>query len=681
MIDQNDILRLKVLVKEISNILGKSDTEQPEPAEPVEPAKPITSVRIENLGGDQVNVPFTFGQVFKPGDLQPTQSLAGLQVDMKALHPDGSVRHAIVSGVLPALAVGEIRTIDLRPGTAGGRDRPDKMAVLASVKLVVDSVAYRAENSVILGEKSWLAGLVMSEYPSVGKLLDEKGNAHPHLHVRFAQRCYDQERTRVEVVIENNWAYEPGPRNFVYDVVIEVMGIQVLSKANFTHYHHARWRSVFWVGGEPSIHIRHDPRYLIDTRAIPNYDPTVVVPEKTIVDWGARWAKAGKGPMQVGLSVKAMGTTGGRADIGLLPAWSVLWLLTGDARMAEMSLGTADGSGSWSMHYRDKETGQPISLIDYPYMTIVGNRGDTGNPVTKKAEAFPVMSKADSITPLTHDSAHQPSLAFLPYLLTGEFYYLEELQFWAMLNVFASNPGYRENVKGLLKSDQVRGQAWGLRTVGHAAYITPDSDRLKSHFLRVLDSNLDWYNQTYTDNPGANKLGVIDTPSAIVYRGGLAIAPWQDDFVTQSIGYLADLGFEKARRFLGWKARFVVQRMTGPEVDWRAAANYTYAVRPDPKAELFDTIGRAYAATIAGITASSSPEEKETLKVISGTAPTMSGYPANTDGYPSNMQPALAYAADYGGPGARDAWAKFMSRSVKPNYGAGPQFAIVPRTV
>jgi hypothetical protein len=48
-------------------------------------------------------------------------------------------------------------------------------------------------------------------------------------------------------------------------------------------------------------------------------------------------------------------------------------------------------------------------------------------------------------------------------------------------------------------------------------------------------------------------------------------------------------------------------------------------------------------------------------------------------GYPSNLQPALAYAADVLGDAGKKAWAQFMARSVKPNYGTGPQFAIVPR--
>ena len=57
----------------------------------------------------------------------------------------------------------------------------------------------------------------------------------------------------------------------------------------------------------------------------------------------------------------------------------------------------------------------------------------------------------------------------------------------------------------------------------------------------------------------------------------------------------------------------------------------------------------------------------------------MGGYSQLEAGFPSNMQPALAYAADVGGEAGRKAWAVFMARSVKPDYSGGAQFAIVPR--
>jgi hypothetical protein len=71
-----------------------------------------------------------------------------------------------------------------------------------------------------------------------------------------------------------------------------------------------------------------------------------------------------------------------------------------------------------------------------------------------------------------------------------------------------------------------------------------------------------------------------------------------------------------------------------------------------------------------------SAELAQALKVRTGE---MTGYASSTTGYPANLQPALAYAAEVGGEAGREAWRRFMARSVKPDYGTSPQFAIVPR--
>ncbi|RNF27893.1 hypothetical protein NM04_26085, partial [Massilia aurea] len=78
--------------------------------------------------------------------------------------------------------------------------------------------------------------------------------------------------------------------------------------------------------------------------------------------------------------------------------------------------------------------------------------------------------------------------------------------------------------------------AWSLRTLGHAAYITPDAHTLKDYFVKQLDNNLKFYHATYvTGNP--NQLGVYDGSGSGSFKVA-ASAPWQDDFLTWSFGYL-----------------------------------------------------------------------------------------------------------------------------------------------
>ena len=274
-------------------------------------------------------------------------------------------------------------------------------------------------------------------------------------------------------------------------------------------------------------------------------------------------------------------------------------------------------------------------------------------------------------------------MAYLPYLVTGDYYYLEELQFWGMWNVFSSNPGYRDTSSGLVMSDQTRGQAWSLRTLGEAAYISPDKDSLKSAFNNILNANLDWYNANYTNSPSANKLGVIVNGYALSYSNQNAVAPWQDDFFTSAIGHLTELGFAKAQPLLAWKAQFPVQRMVGTGACWIDAAEYTMLVRSSNSSPYYSSMADVYLANhgadVLGLGCNSSlmvtllgQLDGELMKIGQ-----MTGYSDSAIGYPSNMQPALAYSANLNSAG-RAAWTQFMARTVKPNYGYGPQFAIVP---
>ena len=659
---------------------------------------------LEDHGGKAgSSVPLTFGQVFRPGALRPSDTLQlaladgrrlPLQADLKALHPDGSVRHVILSAAPPQPAPGKPLVFGLvkggaapaRQGDAGFADAL-RSGADTTVQLTIDGQRYSAQLGQLLARAKpalWLDGPVVREWQVLAPLSGPDGKPHPHLAAQFALRWYPGlERARIDLTVENNWAYAPSPQNFRYDVRVNVGGREVYAQEGLTHFHHARWRKLFWLGGEPGVHLRHDTAQLIDSLALPNYDRTIRIDERALSRLHERW-RANSEPMQPGAAVRSMPTTGGRPDIGLLPGWATMYLLGMDRRAAELTLGTATLSGSWSMHYRDARTGLPVSLADYPYMARAGTpSGDARNRATGKNEQFPPCPSASACeTPNKADIAHHPGLPYLPYLLTGDHYYLEELQFWAMYAALAQNPAYRQGAKGLLKQDQIRAQAWGLRTLGQAAYITPDRHPLKDDLRQVLDANLDWYEANYTRNPAANRLGVVlKNAKDSTYAKKRGIAPWQDDFFTSATGHLAELGFDKARSLLAWKARFPAARMTGAGACWITGAAYAMVVREAPDAPLYADIGEVWRATstdaVRGLPCASA-EMAAALKLRPGE---MSGTSYSVIGMPSNMQPALAYAADALGEPGMKAWRQFMARSVKPDYGDGPQFAIVPRSI
>jgi hypothetical protein len=671
-------------------------------APPVAAPGLITSIRIENtnLLEAQTDVPVTFGQVFAVGHLLRTQGLSGrlddgttipLQVDVKATHPDGSVRHAVISAVLPRLGVGIVSNLSLvKEADVAAKQAVTPDALLAaglnaSFHANIGGIDYYASADDLLKSAprtAWLAGPVAGEWLVSAPLMTSAKVAHPHLSARFAVRWYPaQKKARVDVTVENNWAYEPAPQNFTYDAQVLVAGQPVYSKAGLTHLHHARWRKVFWWGGsEPKVNIKHNTAYLIASRAVANYVQPLTVPEATLANLQKNWQGPVTEPMGAGLAMAYMPSTGGRGDIGLLPSWAAMYLLSMDKRAKDVTLGQADLAGSWSSHYRDRRTDRPVSIVDYPYMTIVGSQSNTLNPATKQYESFPTCASTTACTTtFHHDSAHQPGFAYLPYLVTGDYYYLEELQFWTMYNVFSLNAYYRGYAQGLMYLDEVRGQAWSMRTLSEATYITPDADPLKQQFAQFLSNNLDWYNREYTDNPAANTLGALVHGGAAHYMNGTSLSPWQDDFFTSAIGHAAELGFTKADRLLQWKAKFPIARMTGAGACWIDAAIYTMVVRSNETSPIVATIGQAYAAShTPAFNALACGSDAMALS-LNLKKREMTGYSSQPDGFPSNMQPALAYSAQAGGGAGLDAWKIFMLRSVKPDYASQPQFAIVPR--
>ena len=662
-------------------------------------------------GGAQSDVVVTFGHPFGAGALPAGRTLVArtaagaplpTQVDVGATHADGSARHAIVTVIVPHLDPTSPLPLELVTAQPASGAASVELASAfpagadATIDARIGATTWTAALRTALdkAEKPWLHGPLVTEARVTLPLSSADGSKHPHLTARFDVRVYaGGKRARVSVGVENDWAYRAGPSDFTYDARVTV-GDQRYDKGALEHHHHARWRKVLSIGELGSAFVRLDPAALIATGAVTHYDTTTKVAESYLAELGKTAAFE---PMEIGLAARYMPETGGRPDIGPLPGWSAAYLLSMDPRAFAAMIATAEGSSSWSMHYRDEVTDRPLSVADHPYASLLGNPGDMVDPKTGRSDQFPACA-GPCTTPYTSDSAHQPSLVYLPYLVTGDRWYLEELQFWAAIDVFESNPGYREHDQGLLHSNQVRGQAWSLRSVGEAAWITPKSDPLAAYFDAVLRANLAYYTATLA--PGgaaANALGYLED-HALAYADGRGIAPWQDDFFTWSVGRLVELGYDEARPVLAYKARFPIGRMTAPGYCWVDGAPYFMVVR-DASGKPYATFAEAYDATLGDPTDSkgdhyrASPcgsqaqadwrtqneRDQGSSRSTPWSAGEMTGYADGAEGYPSNLQPALAMAATSGVAGGKEAWDVFMARTVKPDYGVEPQFAIVPR--
>lgn len=672
----------------------------PEARTPAVPSPVVSFMAVSQSQQLVSGAVVTFAQPFVPGDVSAKNTLQAItfdgqklatQVDWKATNKDGSRRHGIITVVLPdmqpqgRILIGLYKApVQPLSGASRASETPPRN-IRARVVLKIHGESYEAAFQKLAQQgmdRRWLTGSLATEWHVSGPVVNKSGQPSDRIWLQFYVRHYPiSNKTRVEVIVENTWAFKSDPHSVTYDAQIFVDGKNVYSIQNLTHTDHARWRKVFWVGGTPKVYVRHDLGYLKATGAVPNYDPRIRVPASVVVNLYKRYVASDRNPMEVSIVMKAMGTTGGRADIGPLPSWTVLRLLTMDPRLMKVVRGIDSLAGSWPIHLRDEKTGRPVSLVNRPLLTIHPNMLDWPKNPLPHAD----YGEWPDNTNLRPDVSHEPSLAFIPYLLTGDYYYLEELQFWAAWNPLRTAPSYRGHGKGLMAWTQVRGQAWALRTLGQVAYITPDDNPMKTYWIQQLQNNLKWYNAHYTNNPNANKLGALH--GLMPYNHHRALAPWQDDYFTWMMSYLVDLGFDNARPMLEYKSQFPVGRMTAPGYCWVFASAYYLNVRESAHSRFYETFARVYAENVnryadGSVDITKLPCGSEAMARQLGKrykAGDMSGYPWSPEGYPSYMQPALAAAVDAGYPGAMEAWRIFANRTTKPDYSSHPTYAIVPR--
>jgi len=507
--------------------------------------------------------------------------------------------------------------------------------------------------------KPWLDGPVAVERDiAVPFLSRTTGLPHPRLAARFHLRRYPQAKTaRADVVVENDWAYEPGPGNLTYDVTIRRNGVAVYSRADVTHTHHGRWHKAVWSEGSDEPEIVHDIAYLLDSRAVPHFDPRLSIPNEVMDRDALALSKADTGPMGSAQVTLYMPTTGGRPDIGPLPRWAVVYLLTMDSRARSALFANADAGAGIPIHYRDRKTDLPVSLDDHPTVVM-----GPGSPSAH--DAFPALTVGD--TPWTPQIAHHPSLFYLPYLLSGDLFYLEEVAFWADWVLASVDPGYRDGAKGLIAANEVRGQAWSLRTLAEAAVILPDDHPMKAYFNDRLRTNVSWYLKNFVNNPDVERsplLGIIPKPD----DPGI-MSPWQQDFLFLAVGHMAELGVPGAEDILRWLARFTVGRWTSDAAGFchQMAPGYYIKIRAGD---------RRFVPTLKDLFVLNWPD----AKACPATFPF--GDPASAGGYVANAAAALAVAADFNIPGAAEAFARLRVEApmMVLAFPDNPTFAIVPR--
>jgi hypothetical protein len=512
---------------------------------------------------------------------------------------------------------------------------------------------------------NWVSGPQMSSW-----IYRKPVGSDPHLVAWLELRLYVGGSVEILPWIENGYLNVPGQINKSAVFTFAMGGAQRFS-ATIDLPHHCRTvltsGAVFshWLGAPVAIVPNHDKAYLQASRLVPAYRATVPASAWVLSGLAQRYA-----PLQQSNYSGEMGQTGYHEAIGLLPEWDVLYLTSNDARAFAGVVVNGYSAGRYGIHFRDETTMRPPKFSSYPNL-VLGDGVDISGTGASSRESY-TPPNAGTHAP-TWDTPHHPSVGFMAYLVTGRFYFMEEVQFSATVGFLKNTDIYRQFTSGVFLSNAgsntTRGAAWSLRTLAQAACVTPDSDSLRAEYSKSMGANVDFYHGLYVAKPH-NPFGFVSPYSNYAEGSGIFTeSAWMEDFFTAATGYAIDLDVvpaastPKLSAFFAWKAQNIIGRFGGAsptEYLYCDAAVCTVAVAPTEAPDFnggtgpwYANWGEIYAAT-------------KGAKNPGVGGPLRGAYYPDATSYWGNLQPAIAYAVQHNVPGARAAYDRMVNA---PNWG------------
>jgi hypothetical protein len=395
----------------------------------------------------------------------------------------------------------------------------------------------------------------------------------------------DRTDNRAEVVFELGSLWRGAARTLgPYRVEIASGGTTLAKIEVPRHFWFSRWR---WQSAERPVVADIDR--LIADGLLPPYRHAGGKAKGRAVTFKGNAMPRGYAVMDLAGIEPHMGATGERPDIGLVTESQGRFICTGDHAALEVLRAQAEAAGTLPWHMRDEKTGAPVDLDAYPTMSWYPD-GNVGKPHI-------AIPKTD----IEIDAAHEPALAYLPYLLTGDPYHLEDLQFAATYNRGWFPPEYR------LSIGQTRAFAWSMRTLAQVARVTPDMTPRwllpRGYWQRDLDRTRNWFTQTFVDGqaPLQRVFRATDNPEnsrdeGPATPGGTWIAPWMDEFLAAVFGWMVLMGHDAWKPAFEWKLGSTLARTDGKSGWQRGVATpYRLVLRPNKTAPYVTSWSEAWA--------------------------------------------------------------------------------------
>jgi hypothetical protein len=403
---------------------------------------------------------------------------ASLAASVLSRWPDGSAAVVVVAGET-ALSAGAAKTIALAAAPPTGAAPLTAARVAALVKNITVNAGPLGTASIAdfaSPERIWWANarVVCARYRAlIGTAFEAVMDIH----------AFASDRALVEIVVENGRidaaaARPAAPATLNYaGATVSVNGREVATVASPApgqayrsgasggrwrggHEAFRAWYCATWVGGDPRVEVTQDaaslqahPLFFRCWRSAPD-------------DFRALYQDDAYAPWSCGrLNVPAMPSGGDIEAIGPLTQWDTRYLQTGSRFVRRAVLASALGALSCNINVRD--TGGRVPT----HAQASGKSQNDGNwPRTGSEPAW--------------ELAHHPAVGLMAFLCQPSPAFIEIAQKIAIWNATTLR---KDGVFGFWS--QVRGKAWGIRSLAHAVFLTPDGDPWKDPARASLAAN------------------------------------------------------------------------------------------------------------------------------------------------------------------------------------------------
>lgn len=434
----------------------------------------------------------TFGLVLPAGASKGSVRVGAYptQTDVKTAWADGSIRFAIVTAKIVASGYYPIASVNAAPPQGWMPVWPT-----VSATITIGSSLFTASLPPFDGTDTWLAGDLVRE-ARVYVTPTSGGIPHPLLQVLFDVRSYSDGTHRVECVLQNVRDI-PAGNSVTCDIALNVNGVQAYTKTGLVVPYMTRpFRKIVKTTGLIESDVVHDFAPFYTAKAIPQYLVTVSSPTPVVT---AKFDPGGFGDMSPDMS-----SPGGRPEIGPYPNWIAQYLVHRTQSQRAYMLASADVSGSWRGHITEPNGKTLVSVDAYPTYWLDGRAGTRTTGWPQGPDAIRQLHNGGPFPGGWSEgieTAHSPSLNYVPYLVTGDRFHLDQMKFWSNAHILMCNRG-TNGATGLLSDNQPRGIAWSIRSLGDLAAYIPDADPMASYFRGKLANNLAWLDTLGTTQDG-----------------------------------------------------------------------------------------------------------------------------------------------------------------------------------